>query len=294
MNAFTGHVPVMLSEVVALLSPALHAQSEPAARPVIVDCTLGLGGHAEALLRACPEAFLVGLDRDPQAIAAARDRLSPFGNRISLVEANYDASPQPLDAVLTPGTDPQDVVWLPVTVTGTYRPDGTVHIVNRSQNGFAGDNIVVPFDLGDGRVLLVNRGFVALGEDVPPPPSGEVAVTGRLRPSQQRRFAQVSDPGEGTLTEAQRVDIPRLQQQVDGELVDMYIDAIASDPPDSSALEPVVRPDVSEGPHLSYAVQWFIFSVCAAVGWVLAVRYSAAKRRREAAQAVEPRSVAAA
>ena len=90
MNAFTGHVPVMLSEVVALLSPALHAQSEPAARPVIVDCTLGLGGHAEALLRACPEAFLVGLDRDPQAIAAARDRLSPFGNRISIVEANYD------------------------------------------------------------------------------------------------------------------------------------------------------------------------------------------------------------
>jgi 16S rRNA (cytosine1402-N4)-methyltransferase len=86
----TGHVPVMLSEVVALLSPALHARSEPEGKPVIVDCTLGLGGHAEALLRACPEAFLVGLDRDPQAIAAARDRLLPFGDRISLVETNYD------------------------------------------------------------------------------------------------------------------------------------------------------------------------------------------------------------
>jgi 16S rRNA (cytosine1402-N4)-methyltransferase len=86
----TGHVPVMLSEVVALLSPALHAQSEPEGKPVILDCTLGLGGHAEALLRACPEAFLVGLDRDPQAIAVARDRLLPFGDRISLVEANYD------------------------------------------------------------------------------------------------------------------------------------------------------------------------------------------------------------
>ena len=85
-----GHVPVMLSEVVALLSPALQAQSEPEGKPVIVDCTLGLGGHAEALLRACPAAFLVGLDRDPQAIAAARDRLLPFGDRISLVEANYD------------------------------------------------------------------------------------------------------------------------------------------------------------------------------------------------------------
>ena len=106
------------------------------------------------------------------------------------VEAHYDAAPQPLDSVLAPGTDPKDVEWLPVTAVGTYRPEGTVHIVNRSQNGFAGDNIVVPFDLGDGRVLLVNRGFLPLGETVPPAPSGEVTVTGRLRPSQTRHFAQ--------------------------------------------------------------------------------------------------------
>ena len=221
-------------------------------------------------------------------------RLDQRQEHNAIVEANYDAAPQPLDAVLTPGIDPENVQWLPVIATGTYRPEGTVHIVNRSQNGFAGDNIVVPFDLGDGRVLLVNRGFVPVGEDVPPPPSGEVEVTGRLRPSQQRHFAQASDPSEGTLTAAQRVDIARLQQQVDGELVDMYVDAFASDPPDSPVLEPVVKPDLSEGPHLSYAVQWFIFSVCAAVGWVLAVRYSAAKRRRQAQRAVEPSSAAVA
>jgi cytochrome oxidase assembly protein ShyY1 len=203
------------------------------------------------------------------------------------VEARYDQAPRPLDAVLQPGTDPQDLQWLPVTAVGTYRPEGTVHIVNRSQNGFAGDNIVVPFDLGDGRVLLVNRGFLPLGEHVPPPPSGEVEVTGRLRPSQKRRFAQLSDASEGTLTEAQRVDIPRLQQQIDGQLLDMYIDAFASNPSDAPVLEPVVKPDLSEGPHLSYAIQWFIFSVCAAVGWVLAVRHSAAKRRRDAERAVE-------
>ena len=203
------------------------------------------------------------------------------------VEARYDAAPQPLDAVLTPGTDPDDVEWLPVTAVGTYRPEGTVHIVNRTQNGFAGDNIVVPFDLGDGRVLLVNRGFIPQDEDVPPPPSGRVAVTGRLRPSQQRHFAQLSDASEGTLTEAQRVDIPRLQQQVDGQLVDMYVDVFASDPPDSPVLQPVIKPELTEGPHLSYAVQWFIFSLSAAIGWVLAVRHSAATRRRAAEKAAE-------
>src|SRR5262245_7185043 len=132
------------------------------------------------------------------------------------VETRYDATPEPLDSVLTSGTDPDDVEWRPVTATGTYVPEGTIHIVNRSQNGFAGDNIVVPLDLGDGRVLLVNRGFVPLGAVAPDPPSGEVTVLGRLRPSQTRRFGQVSDPDEGTLTEAQRVDIPRFAQQIDG------------------------------------------------------------------------------
>jgi cytochrome oxidase assembly protein ShyY1 len=203
------------------------------------------------------------------------------------VEARYDTAPQPLDSVLTPGTDPDDVQWRPVIVVGTYRPEGTVHIVNRSQNGFAGDNIVVPFDIGDGRVLLVNRGFLPFGEDVPPAPSGEVTVAGRLRASQSRHFAQLSDAGTGTLTEAQRVDISRLQQQVDGQLVDMYVDAFASEPADSPTLQPVVKPELGEGPHLSYAVQWFIFSVAAAVGWVLAIRHSANTRRRNAERAVE-------
>ncbi len=197
------------------------------------------------------------------------------------VEARYDQPPRPLDSVLTPGSNPDDLQWLPVTVVGTYRPEGTVHIVNRSQNGSAGDNIVVPLDLGDGRVLLVNRGFLPQGEDTPAAPTGTVEITGRLRPSQVRHFGQLSDP-EGTLTEAQRLDIPRLQQQIDGDVVDMYVDAFESDPADSPTLEPVIKPDLSEGPHLSYAVQWFIFTVCAAVGWVLAIRQSANKRRHDA------------
>ena len=98
------------------------------------------------------------------------------------VEQRYDQTPRPLDSVLTPGADPESLQWLPVTVVGTYRPEGTVQIVNRSQNGFAGDNIVVPFDLGDGRVLLVNRGFLPLGEDVPPPPSAGCSRFGIPRP----------------------------------------------------------------------------------------------------------------
>ena len=97
MNPLPAHVPVLLSEVVALLSPALQAPSESRGQCVLVDCTLGLGGHAEALLRACPQASLIGLDRDPQALAVARRRLSPFADRITLIETVYDRLPEVLD-----------------------------------------------------------------------------------------------------------------------------------------------------------------------------------------------------
>jgi len=79
------HVPVALDRVLALLAPAL------ADRPaVVVDATLGLGGHSEALLRAHPRLVLVGLDRDLDALARSRSRLAPFAARIHLVHAVYD------------------------------------------------------------------------------------------------------------------------------------------------------------------------------------------------------------
>ena len=90
MTADERHVPVMLDRVVAVLAPALTPDPNTTGAPVLVDCTLGLGGHAEALLAACPELHLIGLDRDPNALAAARRRLAPYGDRVTTVEAVYD------------------------------------------------------------------------------------------------------------------------------------------------------------------------------------------------------------
>ena len=196
------------------------------------------------------------------------------------VETRYDAAPRRIDDVLTIDADPDDLEWTPVTVTGTYRPDAMIRIVNRSQNGFAGDNIVVPLALDDGRLLLVNRGFLPLGIDPPPAPEGEIEVVGRLRPSQERRTGQLTDAATGDLAEAQRVDIERLAPQLGGEVLAMYLDRYDSTPAEPVDLQPVVKPDLSEGPHLSYAVQWFVFTVAVGVGWVLAVRKSLRTRRR--------------
>lgn len=84
-GASSGHVPVLLDRVVALLSPVLQ---RPGA--MLVDATLGLGGHAAAVLERCPAAHVVGIDRDPQALAVARRRLAPFGERATFVHAVYD------------------------------------------------------------------------------------------------------------------------------------------------------------------------------------------------------------
>ena len=84
------HVPVLVDRVVALLAPALDGD-DPA--PVVVDATLGLGGHAEAILRRFPAVRLVGIDRDPDALAASRGRLAPYADRLILVHAVYDELP---------------------------------------------------------------------------------------------------------------------------------------------------------------------------------------------------------
>jgi 16S rRNA (cytosine1402-N4)-methyltransferase len=86
-----AHVPVLLDRVVALVAPPLR---EPGS--VLVDATLGLGGHTEAVLRHCPEAHVVGVDRDVHALQAAGDRLAPFAGRTTLVHAVYDEIPEVL------------------------------------------------------------------------------------------------------------------------------------------------------------------------------------------------------
>jgi 16S rRNA (cytosine1402-N4)-methyltransferase len=91
-----GHVPVLLDRVLELLDPAL---SRPAADrdAVHVDATLGLGGHAEAVLAAHPRLVLIGLDRDTEALTRATDRLAPYASRTHLVHAVYDELPGVLD-----------------------------------------------------------------------------------------------------------------------------------------------------------------------------------------------------
>ena len=78
------HIPVLLEETLDLLAPSLGGPGS-----LVIDCTLGLGGHAEALLERLPQTRLVGIDRDPQALEHSRRRLARFGERVRFVEGNF-------------------------------------------------------------------------------------------------------------------------------------------------------------------------------------------------------------
>jgi 16S rRNA (cytosine1402-N4)-methyltransferase len=91
------HTPVMLERTIELLAPAIsHAGA------VLVDATLGMAGHAEALLQRFPELVLVGLDRDTDALAIAGERLAPFADRVHLVHTVYDRFEESLDELGIP------------------------------------------------------------------------------------------------------------------------------------------------------------------------------------------------
>ncbi|HWP66937.1 MAG TPA: 16S rRNA (cytosine(1402)-N(4))-methyltransferase RsmH, partial [Candidatus Limnocylindria bacterium] len=86
-----AHVPVMVVQVVGGLRPRPGAH--------LVDGTVGFGGHAEALLRAAPDSILLGIDRDPEALAAAAERLRPFGDRVRLRHGSFARLGEHLAAV---------------------------------------------------------------------------------------------------------------------------------------------------------------------------------------------------
>jgi len=89
------HTSVLLERCITLLAPSI----EKSKSPIVVDATLGLGGHSLALLEKFPQLRVVGLDRDKTAISKANQRLAPFSDRITVIHAVYDEMPNVLDSL---------------------------------------------------------------------------------------------------------------------------------------------------------------------------------------------------
>ena len=192
----------------------------------------------------------------------------------AVVTGNIARPPVPVDTLLAPRTpvDRRDQ-WRRVTATGRYDVAHQLLARDRSYDGRLGYQVLTPLVTARGTALLVDRGWVPFGAaatsapDVPQPLAGEVTVTGRVRRSEPRgAWGARSD--RAPAGQVVRIDLVAIGRQAPYPLYGGWVELTAQRPPNPTDLPaPLPPPEVSDGPHLAYAVQWFLFAGIAIVGW---------------------------
>ncbi len=171
-----------------------------------------------------------------------------------------------------------------VAAAGSYLADAEVRIGNRSSGVQPGFWLATPLDLGGGRAVAVVRGWIprrslsGLDDRSTAPPTGPVTVAGLAFDSVDG--GRIAETESGQTPEISRMDLVRFEEVSGTDVVDVWIRLRAQSPAQPDALPvPVPDPDLTEGPHLSYAFQWFFFSAGAVVVYALILRRAAAQRR---------------
>lgn len=196
-------------------------------------------------------------------------RLEDRQDRNAVVRANEDRDPAPVGDVLAPGRPvAEDDEWRQVTATGTYDTDDTVIVRYRTRDGQSGVDAVVPFVTTDGVTLLVDRGWIAVDnqgsatpDDLPAPPTGEVTVEGWVRADATGESTTVDGRSTRAISSAEIG--PAIGQEVYGGFVVLE----SEDGEPAAGLEPVELPELDNGPHFFYGLQWWFFGLLAIVGF---------------------------
>ncbi|HWM17998.1 MAG TPA: SURF1 family protein [Microbacterium sp.] len=210
--------------------------------------------------------------------------------QLVLVEQNYDAAPVALEEVISPGGQLEaGDEWRPVTLVGEYVAEEQILVRNRPHGGTAAFEVLVPFRLDDGRVLIVNRGWVPPGENqplpdvIPAPPEGQATVVVRLRDAEQLPASGRSAP-EG--------QVPSINPQLVASMLDPEVAADlelsaygvmeSEDPAPATRPSAFAAPSEDPGPHLSYAVQWILFAIMGFIFIGYVIRTERQYRREDA------------
>ena len=223
---------------------------------------VGLTVFAIAVVAVCARLGVWQLDRLEER------RL--FNDRFA---AGLAAAPAPLEDLLA-GDGP--LAYRRAIAVGRYDAEHEVILYGRSLDGQAGNHVLTPLVLADGRAVIVDRGWVPFEMDAPPvaaapPPTGVVEVEGPLLAAQPGGAGSIQ-PGADRVTTMRTVDIDAIDRDVPYELVPWFVQLQAQSPAAGELPVPAPPPELTEGPHLGYAFQWFAFATIAAIGYVILVR----------------------
>lgn len=220
-------------------------------------------------------------------LAAGFWQVSRDGDRAErneIIAARIDAPAVPIAEVAGPG-DPTQVgegnLYQPVKVAGEYRPDDEVLIRNRTFDGAPGWWVITPLVGIDGTGVLVNRGWIPRSfESTEPRPGteadqGPIEVTGWVIPTRKAQGFETDDPEAGRLADLARTDVERIAAQLDYPVVPVVVQLRPGDTDPDRLPAPLPRPSLDAGPHMAYAIQWFIFSAIAIVGYPMILRRKA-------------------
>lgn len=191
------------------------------------------------------------------------------------ITENYDAAPIPVaEALPGLGDFSADQEWQPVVLRGRYLADEQLLVRNRPMNGLPGFEILTPFETDDGRIFIVDRGWLQTGleqdhpDAVPPVPAGGMTVVARLKPGEPDIPGRSAPEGQIATIHLESI---AASLGTDRVYTGAYGLLAAEQPPAETGALPA-KPQLTEGNHLSYAFQWIIFALIAAAGLVWGIR----------------------
>ena len=195
---------------------------------------------------------------------------------------NLAAAPVPVDDVLSAGRPvAPKAEWLRVTATGTYDRGSSVIVRYQTRDGASGVDVVTPLRTASGTSLLVDRGWMSTGTagldnvQAPAPPAGRVTVVGWVRADATGDSAQVADGSTRAISS--RTIGAALHARVYGGFVDVQKET----PSTGKRLVRADTPDLGNGPHFFYGLQWWFFGLLAVVGFCYLAYDERRKTQRE-------------
>lgn len=207
-------------------------------------------------------------------------RLEERQARNDVILAHEAAEPKPYELVFGRpiGEDDQ---WQRVRVRGTFDADRQFQVRYRFNNSQPGYEVVTPLHTANGQTVLVDRGFIPVprGEQIPDalpaPPVGEVTVVGHVRRNEQGK-SQAIEPVDNRI---RLINAPAIAATLPYPLLDGWIAAVEVSPPQQAEFQPLELPEISDGPHFWYAMQWFLFAVIGLSGLFVFIRGDLKERR---------------